>query len=135
MIVKPFLDAIVVEDSQGDKCFPDSTWTDESDQGKVFGKANDPPDQLVASETGPSGVREAILQEGCYADVRLRTQWYSRPLTWLESLGWSTSFYRRDGWPHLPSDIGVQYLPDPSKWYDGYPRPSYVEDMKDTFEA
>jgi len=55
MIVKPFLDAIVVEDSQGDKCFPDSTWTDESDQGKVFGKANDPPDQLVASETGLRG--------------------------------------------------------------------------------
>jgi hypothetical protein len=31
VLVKPFLDAIVVEDGQGNGCFPDPTCTDESD--------------------------------------------------------------------------------------------------------
>jgi len=32
VITKPFFDTIVVEDSQGDRCFSDSTWTDESNR-------------------------------------------------------------------------------------------------------
>jgi hypothetical protein len=47
------LDSIVVEDSQGDGCFPNSAWTDESDGCKVFCEIDDSPNQLVASETGP----------------------------------------------------------------------------------
>jgi len=52
VIAKPFLDALVVEDSQGDRRFPNSACTDESDGCTVFGKADDPLNQLVASETG-----------------------------------------------------------------------------------
>jgi len=52
MITKPFPDAIVMEDSQGDGCFPDSTCTNESDRCTVFSESNDPLDQLVASKTG-----------------------------------------------------------------------------------
>jgi len=52
VIAKPFLDVIVVKDSQSDRCFPDSTWTDESDWCAVFGETNDPLDQFVTSETG-----------------------------------------------------------------------------------
>ena len=51
VIAKPFLDAIVVEDNQGDRRFPDSTCTNESDRCSVFSESNDPLDQLVASET------------------------------------------------------------------------------------
>jgi hypothetical protein len=53
VIAKPFLDAIVVEDSEGDGCFPDPPCTDESDGFEVFGNSDDLLDQLPASETGP----------------------------------------------------------------------------------
>ena len=38
---KPDLDAIVVEDLERDRCFPNSACTDESDRFKVFSVAND----------------------------------------------------------------------------------------------
>ena len=41
VISEPFLDSIVVEDGQGDGCFPNPSWTDESDRSKVFCEAND----------------------------------------------------------------------------------------------
>ena len=50
---EPFLDATVVEDSKSDKCLPDPPWTDESDRGQVFCKADDLLHQFVTSETGP----------------------------------------------------------------------------------
>ena len=53
ILVKPLLDAMMMEDSKSDRCFADSSSTDESDRGQVFGETNDPFDQLVASETGP----------------------------------------------------------------------------------
>jgi len=52
VVVKPFLDTMVVEDSQGDRCFPKSTWTNESDRCTVFSETDDPLNQLVTSETG-----------------------------------------------------------------------------------
>ena len=48
-----FLDTIVVEDSQGDGCFPDSPRTNESDRCEGFSEINDLLDQLVTSKTGP----------------------------------------------------------------------------------
>ena len=53
VVPKPFLDTIMVEDSQGDRCFPDSPYTEESDRREGFGETNDLLDQLVTSETGP----------------------------------------------------------------------------------
>ena len=53
VVSKPFLDAIVVKDSQGDGCFPNPPCTDESDRCEVFSEANDLVDQLVTSKTGP----------------------------------------------------------------------------------
>jgi len=47
------LDSIVVEDGEGDRYFPDSPRTDESEWSEVFRKADNLLDQLVASETGP----------------------------------------------------------------------------------
>ena len=51
VIAKSFLDAIVVENSQSDGCFPNPTWANESNRGTVFSESNNPLDQLVASET------------------------------------------------------------------------------------
>jgi len=48
---EPFLDSVVVEDSQSDGRFPDPACTDESNRRVVFSVADDPLDQLVASET------------------------------------------------------------------------------------
>ena len=53
VFTKPFFNAIVVEDSERDGCFPDPTRANESDGREVLGETNDLVDQLVASETGP----------------------------------------------------------------------------------
>ena len=53
VVSKPFLDAIVMQDSQSDGRFPDPPCADESDWSEVFREANDLRDQLVASNTGP----------------------------------------------------------------------------------
>ena len=50
---KPFLDAVVVEDSQSDACFPDSAWTDEGDWSETFSETDDLLDKLVTPKTGP----------------------------------------------------------------------------------
>ena len=49
---KPSLDAIVVEDSQGEGCLPNPAWTDESDWSEIFSKADNLLGQVVASKTG-----------------------------------------------------------------------------------
>lgn len=41
-----------MEEGQGDRCFANSTSTDESDGFEVFSKANNLLDQLVAPKTG-----------------------------------------------------------------------------------
>ena len=46
------LDAVVVEDGQSNRSFPNSPWANESDWSEVFRKIGDLFDQLVASETG-----------------------------------------------------------------------------------
>ena len=53
VMAKPFLDAIVVEDSQSDGGLANSASTDESDGREVFCEADDLLDQLVASKEGP----------------------------------------------------------------------------------
>jgi hypothetical protein len=52
VLAKSFLDAIVVEEIQGNGCLANSTSTDESNGCEVFSKANNLLDQLVASEAG-----------------------------------------------------------------------------------
>ena len=53
VVSKSSLDAIVVENGQGDGCFPNPPCSDESDWREVFCEINDLLDQFVASETGP----------------------------------------------------------------------------------
>ena len=50
---KPFLDAIVVEDCEGDGRFPNPPCADESDWSEIFCELDDLFDQVLASETGP----------------------------------------------------------------------------------
>ena len=50
---KPFLDAIIVENGQGNRGFPDPPWTDESDWCEVFSEINNLLDQPVTSKTSP----------------------------------------------------------------------------------
>ena len=56
IISEPLLDAIVMEDGQGNGCFPDPPWTDESDRGEIFYEVDGELDQVITSETG-SGPR------------------------------------------------------------------------------
>ena len=53
VLIEPFLDAIIMQDSQGDRClaYPSSTY--ESDGFEVFGETDDLFDEFVASKTGP----------------------------------------------------------------------------------
>ena len=53
MLTKPFLDAIVVEDIEGNRRFPDSSGTDESDGLEALRKTDNPLNQLFAAKTGP----------------------------------------------------------------------------------
>jgi len=50
---EPFLDAIVVEDGESDRRFPNPPCTDESDWSEIFCEANDLLDQVLPPETGP----------------------------------------------------------------------------------
>ena len=53
VIAEPFLDAIVVEDCQRDRRFPDSRCTDQSHRFQVFCGFDDLLDYLITPETGP----------------------------------------------------------------------------------
>jgi len=50
---KPFLDAIVVEDGEGDGRFPNPSCADESNWSEIFCEADDLIDQILTSETSP----------------------------------------------------------------------------------
>ena len=50
---KPVFNAIVVEDGESDRCFPDPTWTDESNWNEMLRVTDDLPNQLVTSEEDP----------------------------------------------------------------------------------
>ena len=54
---KSFLDPLVVEGSESNRCFPDSPCTDESDGFQVYSETDDLLDQLVPSEAVPRGRR------------------------------------------------------------------------------
>jgi hypothetical protein len=49
-MAKSFLDPVVVENGQSDRCFPDATNTYESNGIEVFGKTNNTLDEAIASE-------------------------------------------------------------------------------------
>ena len=49
-MAEAFLDAIIVEDSQGYGCFADTSCTDEGNGGEVLSEADNGLDQVVASE-------------------------------------------------------------------------------------
>jgi len=53
VVSKPILDAIVVEDGQSDRCFPNPPRADESNRGEMFRKTKYLLNQLLAPETGP----------------------------------------------------------------------------------
>ena len=53
VVSEPFLDAIMVEDGQSERCFPNPAWTDESGWSEIFSETDDLLNQLVASETDP----------------------------------------------------------------------------------
>ena len=53
VVAKPFLDAIVVENGQGDGSFPNPTYPDERDWCAAVGETNDLLNQFIASESGP----------------------------------------------------------------------------------
>ena len=57
VIAKTLLDAIVVEDNQGDARLANSASTDESDRSEVFCQTDDLLDQLTTSEMGPRWLR------------------------------------------------------------------------------
>ena len=52
VLAKSFLDAIVVEDREGEGCFPDPPCADESNWFQVFNESDDLLDQPFASKTG-----------------------------------------------------------------------------------
>ena len=60
VIAKPLLDAIVMENSKGDRGLADSSSTNESDWNKVISEIGYLLDQLVASEEGPWGQRRGF---------------------------------------------------------------------------
>ena len=53
ILAEPLLDAIMMEDSQGDGRLADSAGTNQSDRSEVFDKPKDPLDQLVTPEASP----------------------------------------------------------------------------------
>ena len=53
VVAKPFLDAVIVEDSQGNGCLSNSARTDESSWSEGFYETNDLLDQVVTSKEGP----------------------------------------------------------------------------------
>ena len=63
VISKPFLDSIVVEDREGNECFPDPPCADESDRFELFCVPNDLLDKLATAKTGPGRWRRQLSRE------------------------------------------------------------------------
>ena len=53
VVSKLFFDAIVVEDSQSDGSFPNSSWANECDWSETLSETDDLLDQPVAPKAGP----------------------------------------------------------------------------------
>jgi hypothetical protein len=51
VVTKPIFYAVVVEDLECDRCFPDPPCTDKSYRFQVFGETDDLLDQFVTSKT------------------------------------------------------------------------------------
>jgi hypothetical protein len=100
VIAKSIFDPIVVEDGEGDRCFPNPPCTDESDGFEVFDESNNLLDQLLTPETAPQGRRRRFTGLGDGKDFFVDgCQWYL-----------PGGFY----WKH----------PVLSTHFDGYPRPT-----------
>ena len=52
VLPESFFDPIVVEGSEGNRCFPDPSCADEGDGFEVFSQPDDLLNQVAASETG-----------------------------------------------------------------------------------
>ena len=66
VLVEPLLDAVIVEDGQGDGCFSYTTRTDEGDWGEVFDETNDLLDQFIPSETCPRWLGRRFSQRSWF---------------------------------------------------------------------
>jgi len=53
VVSKQLFDVIMVEDSQGNRRFPNAPCTNEGNWGENFCKTNDPLDELVTAKTDP----------------------------------------------------------------------------------
>ena len=53
VVSEPFLDTIVVEDSESDTCLPDPCCANESDRDEALCEINDIFDQFITSEAVP----------------------------------------------------------------------------------
>jgi hypothetical protein len=71
VVAKPALDAIVVKDSERNRCLPNPPCTDESEGFEIISKASDVLDQCIAPETSPGrrgrrlSNRDAIETSDC----------------------------------------------------------------------
>ena len=57
VVAEPLLDPVVVEDSESDGSFADSTCTDEGDWSEIFGQTNDALYKTLAAKTDPRRLR------------------------------------------------------------------------------
>ena len=55
VVAKSFFDPIVVENCEGNGCFPDPPCADEGDRFQIFGKTDNLLNQLIPSKTDPWG--------------------------------------------------------------------------------
>ena len=78
IFAKTLLDATVVENGQGNGCFPDTTNTNECNGIEAFGKGSDTFDELLASEKGPRGWRR-WLSKHTGTNIRQWAYWESDP--------------------------------------------------------
>jgi hypothetical protein len=70
IVTEPLLDAITVEDSQGNRCFPNAPCTNESDRDKVFSQADNLFDQIITSKEPPWWLRRWFSR---YATCKCQT--------------------------------------------------------------
>ena len=99
VIAKPFLDAMVME---GDICFPDATWADESDRTDTLSQIDNLLHQLSAPETCPGLWGRQFSRRVLWKYKTVNPLPSPQALTWLGS----------GGFPVLPCaepDAGIQW--------------------------
>ena len=71
VIAEMILDAIVMEDGEGDGGFPDPPWTDESDRFQFLCERNNLLDESATSETGPRRGRRQLSRGNTMPGVKI----------------------------------------------------------------